>query len=124
MGCINALRTAEIATEELREEETLLAFLDDTHVVVPCPDRTTTVYATLQEAMFSTTGILFIPGKTKVWNAAAVKRQVVACCSSLPRHTTHRSGVERIRVAHVLTMVESVGHAFWAFQTTSGRVWR
>ena len=35
--------------EELHEEETLLAFLDDTHVV-PCPDRTRTVCAALQEA--------------------------------------------------------------------------
>ena len=63
----------KLHSEELREEETLLAFLDDTHVVVPCPDRTTTVYAALQEAMFSTTGIRINPGKTKVWNAAGVK---------------------------------------------------
>ena len=54
-------------------EETLLAFLDDTHVIIPCPDRTTTVYAALQEAMFSTTGIRINPGKTKIWNAAGVK---------------------------------------------------
>ena len=44
----------KLHSEELRDEEMLLAFLDDTHVVIPCPDRTTTVYAALQEAMFST----------------------------------------------------------------------
>ena len=59
--------------EELREGETLLAFLDDTHVDVPCPDKTATVHAALQEAMFSTTGIRINPGKTEVWNAAGVK---------------------------------------------------
>ena len=42
--------------EELREKETLLAFLDATHEVVPCPGKTTTVHAALQEALFSTTG--------------------------------------------------------------------
>ena len=63
----------KLQSEELRDEETLLAFLDDTHVVIPCPDRTTTVYAALQEAMFSTTGIRINPGKTKIWNAAGVK---------------------------------------------------
>ena len=63
----------KLHSEELRDEETLLAFLDDTYVVIPCPDRTTTVYAALQEAMFSTTGIRINPGKTKIWNAAGVK---------------------------------------------------
>ena len=63
----------KLHSEELRDEETLWAFLDDTHVVIPCPDRTTTVYAALQEAMFSTTGIRINPGKTKIWNAAGVK---------------------------------------------------
>ena len=63
----------KLHSDELREEETLLVFLDDTYVVVPCPDRTKTVYATLQEAMFSSTGIRINPGKTKIWNAAGVK---------------------------------------------------
>ena len=57
----------KLDSEELRDEETLLAFLDDTHVVIPCPDR-----MALQEAMFSSTGIRINPGKTK-WNAARVK---------------------------------------------------
>ena len=63
----------KLHSEELREEETLLAFLDDTHVVIPCPDKTKTVYAALQEAMFSTTNIRINPEKSKIWNAAGVK---------------------------------------------------
>ena len=58
---------------ELHDGETLLAFSDDTYVVIPSPGKTTAVYAALQEAMLSSTGIRINPGKTKVWNAAGVK---------------------------------------------------
>ena len=75
----------KLHSEELRDEETLLAFLDDTHVVIPCPDRTTTVYAALQEAMFSTTSIRINPGRSGMQQES--NRQGVVCCSALPRRT-------------------------------------
>ena len=64
--CVNAL--VDGALHKLHR----MAFLDDTHVVIPCPDRTTTVYTALQESMFSTTSIHINPGKTDL-NAAGVK---------------------------------------------------
>ena len=50
------------------------AYLTDSHVVIPCPNKTTTIHAALQDAMFSTTGIRINPRKTKVWNAAGFKQ--------------------------------------------------
>ena len=88
----------------------MLAFFDDTHVVVPCPDRTTTVNAALQEAMFSTTGIRINPGKTKVWNAAGVKPSGCGVLQHIAE-TYDPTEVVWIRVAHAPTRVERVGRA-------------
>ena len=42
----------QLVQDELREDEALLAFLDDTHLVTS-PERTTTVFATLQGALLT-----------------------------------------------------------------------
>ena len=107
--------------EELREEETLLAFLDDTHVV--CPDRTITVHAALLKAMFSTTGIRINSKKTKVWNAVGVKS---AGCGVLqriaeaydptavvwrgPELPTHRQGLNVLGFVRTSLEMKNIGH--------------
>ena len=55
----------KLHSEVLLEEETLLAFLDVTHLVIPCPDRITTIYAALHKTLFNTTNIRINPRKTK-----------------------------------------------------------
>ena len=80
----------KLHSEELRDEEMLLAFLDDT------------VSGQDDNSLRSVAGgnVQHInPGKTKVWNAAGVKPSDVACCSALPR-LTHSSGVEWIWPTH------------------------
>ena len=65
-------RALQLVQDELREDEALLAFLDDTYLVTS-PERTTTVFATLQGALLTEAGIRLNPSKTKIWNSAGVK---------------------------------------------------
>ena len=69
LGQHRALQKVQAA---LQEDEVLLAFLDDTYIVLS-HERTATVFATLQGALMIETGIHLNPGKTKIWNAAGVK---------------------------------------------------
>ena len=71
-------RALQLVQDELREDEALLAFLDDTYLVTS-PERTTTVFATLQGALLTEAGIRLNPGKTKIWNSAGVKPPGVQC---------------------------------------------
>ena len=80
-------RALQLVQDELREDEALLAFLDDTHLVTS-PERTTTVFATLQGAPLTEAGIRLNPGKTKIWNSAGVKLQGATFCRWLLKHLT------------------------------------
>ena len=84
----------KLHSEELRDEETLLAFLDDTHVVIPCPDRTATVQrcrrqCSAQQAFAST------QERRRSGTQQAIRMwRVAAHCRDL---RSHSGVVERIR---------------------------
>ena len=59
----------EASAANLRDGETISAFLDDTYVVAP-PERVAAVHATLQEALWSHARRQLNAGKTRIWNAA------------------------------------------------------
>ena len=95
----------KLHSEELREEETLLAFLDDTHVVVRVwigrqqSAQHCRRQCSAQQAFASTQG--------KRRSGTPQGETVWMCCRDIRPHS---GGVERIRVAHTPTRVERVGH--------------
>ena len=55
------------ASERLRPEDKVFAYLDDVHVVSP-PDRIRGAYNLLEEQSLAGAGIQLHTGKTRVWN--------------------------------------------------------
>ena len=77
----------KLHSEELREKETLLAFLDDTHVVIPCSDKTKTVYAALQLQCSAEQTFASTQRNRRSRMQQGSNRLDVVCCSALPRRT-------------------------------------
>ena len=74
---------ALVATqEELADEETLVAYLDDIWVVSPVPERVSHAYGSLQRNLFSHARIRVHGGKIQVWNRNGIRPEG---CDALER---------------------------------------
>ena len=65
-------RALEVVNRSLRDDEKVMAFLDDTNFCSE-PNRVGGVYAAIEEALQHHAGIFVHGGKTKVWNASGVR---------------------------------------------------
>ena len=65
-------RTLAHVQEQLRDDEYIFAYLDDIYALCE-PDRVSSIFAEIREALLLHAGIRINLGKTKVWNAAGAK---------------------------------------------------